>query len=168
MIGRDYCVMMARYNAWQNTQLHDCLKGLDLGELKQDRGGFFGGILETLSHIAWADLLWMARLDQGPGPSVPAQEHTTLFASLGEWNAERFRLDGRIRAWTQSVTHVDLAGTLCWESQDLKGTVTRPVTQCVVHMFNHQTHHRGQIHGMLTGMGMAAPVSDLAFLTEEF
>jgi len=168
MIGRDYCVMMARYNAWQNTQLNECLKDLDVIELTRDRGAFFGSILETLSHIVWADQLWMARLDDGPGPDVGPEGHKDMFADLGTWNAVRFRLDGRIRAWTQRVTHVDLAGTLSWTSRDLGADVSRPVTQCVVHMFNHQTHHRGQIHVMLTGLGRSAPVSDLAYLTEEF
>ncbi len=65
MIDRDYCIAMAHYNAWQNTQLTDSLDGVGDAVLRQDRGAFFGSILGTLNHVLWGDTLWMSRFDGG-------------------------------------------------------------------------------------------------------
>lgn len=167
MITPEYCRTMARYSSWQNRQYAEALEAMPLRELTEDRGAFFGSILGTLNHLAWADRIWMSRID----PSVePPQggiaESVTFCQTLGAWMAERFYLDGKISHWSTSLRALDLTGDLTFFSSVLGREVTRPLGRCIAHMFNHQTHHRGQIHAMMTAAGLEAPVSDLFLLPE--
>ncbi|QUJ77701.1 DinB family protein [Sulfitobacter albidus] len=167
MIQKDYVLQMARYNAWQNNQLRRLIQPMGEAELRADRGAFFGSIFATLNHILWADTLWMSRFCsdvQAPAKGVDFREFA---ATPGEWDAMRFRLDGRMRIWAQTLSNMDLRGDLEWYSGTLERTVTQPVGLCITHMFNHQTHHRGQIHQMLGAMGAETPVSDLVFMPED-
>ncbi len=167
MITPEYCLTMARYNSWQNKQLKDAIEELDETELRKDRNGFFGSILATANHILWGDLLWMARFDGGHGPDTSIAESVDTTPTFAVWSAERFRLDARQILWAEKLNAVDLVGDLGWYSGSLQAQVSRPIAQCVTHMFNHQTHHRGQIHTMLTQAGKTAPVSDLVFMPQE-
>lgn len=166
MIDRDYCRAMARYNAWQNRQVSQLVEHMPRAELERDRGAFFGSILGTLNHLLWADLIWMARFDGGPPPEGGIADSPALCPTIGAWSAERFRTDGRITRWAEALDNVDLQGDLTWHSGVLGRQVSKPFALCVVHMFNHQTHHRGQIHAMLTAAGLQAPVSDLFLMPE--
>ena len=165
MIDRAYCEMMARYNVWQNSQLNDALSKLDHDSLT--RGAFFGSILGTANHLLWGDHIWMSRFDGGsvPDPGIP--ESTDICATQADWSAERSRIDRRITLWAQGLQASDLQGDLTWHSSSVNREVVRPVAMCAVHMFNHQTHHRGQIHAMLTATGRSAPVSDLVSMPED-
>ncbi|MCW9044437.1 MAG: DinB family protein [Pseudopelagicola sp.] len=168
MIDRAYCQMMARYNAWQNTQITTAAETLDDAALREDRGAFFGSILGTLNHLLWGDLLWMARFDGGAKPDGEIGESVNLCPTLATWSAERFRTDGRIRLWADKVRALDLTGDLRWYSGAQGREVSKPMAQCVVHFFNHQTHHRGQVHAMLTAAGCdRVGDSDLVFMPDE-
>ncbi len=167
MITPEYCRSMARYNAWQNRQYADQLRGLSLTDLTRDRGAFFGSILGTLSHLVWADQAWMARFDPSvDGPVGDVAESVSLCPTLGVWSAERHHLDGKIIHWAGALRAVDLSGDLAWHSASTGGAMRVPLAACIAHMFNHQTHHRGQIHAMMTAAGLTAPVSDLFLLPE--
>ena len=165
-ISPGYCLMMARYNAWQNRQVMTCLEGLDKAALMLDRKAFFGSLLGTANHLLWGDLMWMARLAGTPPPAGAGQDSPRLMASREEWEIARFRADADILIWAEGLKSVDLAGELTWYSGSVGREVSKPRALCVAHMFNHQTHHRGQIHAMLTAAGVAAPVSDLAFMPD--
>jgi uncharacterized damage-inducible protein DinB len=163
-----YVRTMARYNAWQNAQLTPVLEAMPHEELVRDRGAFFGSILATANHLLWGDTIWMSRFDPGvekPAAGIP--ESVDLHPTIGAWSAARFQMDGRIRTWAQRLRAIDLKGDLAWYSGALKRDMRQPVALCIAHMFNHQTHHRGQIHAMLTAAGVQAPVSDLAAMPEE-
>ncbi|MHA6261749.1 DinB family protein [Arenibacterium sp. CAU 1754] len=168
MIDRDYCLMMSRYNRWQNKQLQRFLQDLTPKDLTRDRGAFFGSILETVNHLLWGDHLWISRFDGGAGPDVDGKDSVILCPTLAAWSAERFRMDGRIELWAKSLDNIDLKGDLTWYSGIMGRDVSKPMEQCVMGFFNHQTHHRGQVHAMLTATGSKAPVSDLIFMPEEF
>ena len=168
LITPDHCRLMARYNAWQNRQLERRLRDLPLDTLKADKGAFFGSILGTLNHVLWADALWMSRFDAGfARPEGGIGESVGLCPTLGVWDAERFALDGRIIAWAEDLSAVRLAGDLAWYSAAAGREVARPLALCVTHMFNHQTHHRGQVHAMMTGLGVEAPVTDLFLMPRD-
>ena len=167
IVTPEYCVMMARYNGWQNRQLKAAFATLDTADLKQDRGAFFGSILATANHLLWGDRMWMARFAGSAPPAGGITETTELTDSGPAWEVERFQTDGGILFWAERLRAVDLAGDLTWYSGAVGREVAKPVAQCVVHMFNHQTHHRGQIHAMLTAVGVRAPVSDLAFMPDD-
>ena len=166
MIDRDYCVLMARYNAWQNGQLKGILQAMDHKDLTKNRKAFFGSILGTLNHLLWGDLMWMSRFDGGPAAEGGIPDSTARHPTLGAWEAERFRTDGRIRLWAGRLNSIDLKGDLRWYSGALGREMVMPMQVCVVHFFNHQTHHRGQVHAMLTAAGVKAPVGDLIFMPE--
>ena len=167
MIDREYCAMMARYNAWQNNLLLPVLEAMDPSEITKERASFFGSILKTLNHILWADQMWMSRLTGDPAPGGGIPDSVDLHPTLAAWSAERFRMDGRIKLWARDVDNIDLTGDLTFYSAMLGKDVSGPMGKCVSHMFNHQTHHRGQVHQMITEAGGQTPVSDLFFMPED-
>lgn len=167
MITPDYVRSMARYNAWQNRQMTQAMETLTPEVLTAPRGAFWGSILGTANHILWGDAIWMTRFDGGPGPGAAMADSATLHPTLATWSAERFRMDGRIRLWADRLRAVDLAGPHRWHSAMLGREVEKPMGLVVMHMFNHQTHHRGQIHALLTQAGAVAPVTDLFAMPEE-
>tara|TARA_R110002110_G_scaffold19492_1_gene80477 strand:+ start:2026 stop:2535 length:510 start_codon:yes stop_codon:yes gene_type:complete len=168
MIDRAYVLTMARYNAWQNLQLIDIIAGMDDAALVEDRGAFFGSILGTLNHLLWGDTLWMSRwCDDVLAPDVGIPHSLALTTSAQEWITGRQALDGRIMLWADAVGDADLQGDLTWYSGAAERQVTKSMSVCTTHLFNHQTHHRGQVHAMLTAAGQKAPTSDLVFMPEE-
>ncbi len=166
MITPDYCVTMARYNQWQNNALRDQVKVMSDADLRQDHGAFFGSIFGTMNHILWGDLLWLHRLD--PSIKAPNLEVSHLEATKTptEWAAERSRVDGIIREWARRLKSIDLTGDIIWFSKFYQKEFHHPKTLCITHMFNHQTHHRGQIHAMLTAAGKKTIDTDLIFMPE--
>ena len=162
---------MARYNSWQNKGLRRIVEELDEEALWQDRGAFFGSILGTLNHLLWGDMRWIARLDGKPaeaGAQTAIADSPRLTPSKAEWARLRFLTDGRIREWALGVDAVDLVGTLELTPSGAARPFTMPIAIGVMQLFNHQTHHRGQVHAMLTSIGKDPGVTDLPFLPEEF
>ncbi len=166
MIAPRYCRTMAQYNQWQNNGLRDIVKSMDEDALRLDRGAFFGSIWNTLNHLLWADQLWMARFDGGDGPSVDAARHTDVTTDPAQWDQLRAATDARILDWAASVETDDLEGDLTWYSGMSQRDLTKPKALCITHFFNHQTHHRGQLHAMLTASGQSPIDTDLALMSE--
>ncbi|NJN06065.1 MAG: damage-inducible protein DinB [Rhodobacteraceae bacterium] len=159
---------MARYNSWQNNQLMSVIELMPKDELVRERKAFFGSILGTANHLLWGDTVWMSRFDPSVQPPKGGiAESVSLWPTAGAWTADRFRMDGKIRFWADGLRALDLKGDLSWFSGALQKKMTVPVSEAVVHMFNHQTHHRGQIHAMLTAAGQKAPVSDLFIMPKD-
>ncbi|WP_231024145.1 DinB family protein [Sulfitobacter mediterraneus] len=168
MITPDYVKIMSRYNLWQNNQLYSILKQMDDAEVELDRGAFFGSIKGTLNHLLWGDLLWLSRFAGGDYPKIEnASQFIDLYPTISIWSSERFRCDKRIIAWADRLRQVDLTGELTWKSISMEEEVKTPLSLCITHYFNHQTHHRGQVHAMLTAAGQKAPVTDLLFMPED-
>ncbi|QFT63691.1 DinB family protein [Roseivivax sp. THAF30] len=167
MIDASFTVQMARYNAWQNRQLKAIFKERGEAWLRETGQGFFGSIFATANHLLWADTIWMARFTQSPAPKGGIAESIAFTDTLPDWDIARFRMDARILDWAENLRSTELFGDLAWYSGAQGREVSRPRALCVAHMFNHQTHHRGQIHAMLTAAGATAPVSDLAFMPED-
>lgn len=167
MITPAYCQTMARYNAWQNNGLRAMIADMDRAALLLDRGAFFGSIMGTLNHLLWGDAIWISRFDGGEGPDVSIKESVDFTPTPAVWAADRFRMDARITLWAQSVSAIDLVGDITWFSGAAGREVTKPIALCVMQLFNHQTHHRGQVHAMLTAMGLKPDDTDLPFMPEE-
>ena len=168
MIDAEYVRLMARYNFWQNVQLMPILEDMSDTELTKDRGSFFGSLFATANHLLWGDTIWMSRFDKAVAPpkgGIP--ESVGLHATLSAWAADRRRLDGTIRLWAERLASVDIEGSLTWYSGALGREVSAPKASTIMHFFNHQTHHRGQIHAMLTAAGNKAPVTDLFIMPED-
>jgi uncharacterized damage-inducible protein DinB len=167
MIDRAYVQRMARYNRWQNENLYGVAAGLSDAERRRERGAFFGSIHGTLNHLLWADRAWMARLADVPKPPGGIAESTALHGDWQDLRDARVDLDRTIVAWADGVDPAWLAADQTYYSRALKREVAKPRWVLVTHMFNHQTHHRGQVHCMLTQAGGTPHDTDLPFLPEE-
>lgn len=161
MITPGYVRHMAAYNLWQNDQMARAMAGLDAAALLADRGAFWGSILGTANHLLWGDQVWMARFGAATAPDVALPASAGMHPDLAGWRAARADLDARITAWAGGLGADDLSGALRWRSGALGREVSRPRAELLMHVFNHQTHHRGQIHAMLTAAGVDGPVTDL-------
>ena len=161
MITPAYAQLMAGYNAWQNRSLYAAAATLSDAALRQDRGAFFASILATLNHLVWADHIWMSRFDGWQKPAVGIKGSTTLFDDFAALRAERVATDARLVAWAAGLGQAWLDGELRWFSGAANRELVRPRALLVVHLFNHQTHHRGQVHAMLTAAGARPEDTDL-------
>lgn len=165
MINKDYAITMARYGAWQNANLAAAAGGLENAERTAARGLFFGSIMGTMNHLLWGDQIWLHRFaGTGLPRATSIAESSRLCASWDELAAERARMDGVIQAWADDLDPAWLDGTLTWFSGSADRDITRPRALLVAHLFNHQTHHRGQIHAALTAAGCKTAATDLPFM----
>lgn len=156
MIDTSYAVTMAAYNRWQNTNLYGAADALSDAERRRDRGAFFGSIHATLNHLLWADEVWMGRLADRPHPATPIDRSHERHEDWGALRAARVDLDADIVAWAETLDPAWLA-----RSPARMTRVPRTHGFLVMHMFNHQTHHRGQVHAMLTAAGARPGDTDL-------
>lgn len=167
MIQQGYVSQMARYNRWQNGLAVGAADGLDDAGLRLDRGAFFGSVLRTFSHILWADAAWMARIDGWAPPETPFAQSTEHVTDWLAFKSERHQMDDRIVAWASRISNEALSEERDWRPGGTGEKRSLPVAVCVMQMFNHQTHHRGQVHAMLTGAGQPGWVTDLPFLPDD-
>jgi len=168
MPNKDYVLMMARYNQWQNDSLVDAANSLSDDERTADKGAFFGSIQKTFSHILWGDQLWLSRFAGTPAPDCGIAQSVDHFA---DWNAfcpERTRFDAAILDWAQNVDAGWFTGDLSWFSGAVNRDITKPKNMLVIQLFNHQTHHRGQIHAMMTAAGAHPSDTDVPFMPDSY
>lgn len=156
---------MARYNRWMNEKLYAVAGELSDEERKRDRGAFFGSIHRTLNHLLLADRVWLGRftgatLEPGElGPGGIRALDQELYADFDDLRRERSRTDDEIDAFVATLTPEALAGNLRYLRA---GRVSQlPLWHAVAHLFNHQTHHRGQVTTLLTQAGHDPGVTDL-------
>jgi len=166
MIDRAYVQRMARYNRWQNENLYGVAGRLTDAERRAERAAFFGSIHKTLSHLLWADRIWMSRLADVPKPPGGIPESVFLYPEWEALNSERKNFDGTIIDWADTVDPAWLAAEQTFYSAATKREWTRPRWLLVAHMFNHQTHHRGQVHCMLTQAGGKPSDTDLTVMPD--
>lgn len=156
--------LMSRYNAWQNASLVTAADGLS-GEARwEDRGAFFQSIAATLNHLYWADALTLERLQGNERPEETIRHSLTNPADWEDFKQRRLQRDAEIEAWSARLRDADLEGTLVWYPGDGSTRIKKPKAVCVMQLFNHQTHHRGQVHAMLTAAGARPEPTDLYLL----
>ena len=157
--------LMADYNAWMNERLYATCASMSDEERKRDRGAFFKSIHSTLNHILWADRVWMTRLagkDFGP----PVARGSDVFADFDELRHARTSLDADISRWAANLTEEGLNAPYTFVSPILKTARVQPTWSFVTHMFNHQTHHRGQLTTLLSQAGIDPGVTDVLLLPQ--
>lgn len=159
MISIDFCRRMAAYNGWMNDKLYAAAAQLDDEARKRDRGAFFGSIHGTLDHLLYGDEAWMRRFTGRSldGLSIPE----ALFDDFALMHQQRTALDRRIVDWVEGLTPEWLASDFRYYSLAYRGTFVRPAWLLVAHMFNHGTHHRGQVTTLLMQAGIDPGVTDL-------
>jgi uncharacterized damage-inducible protein DinB len=166
MIDRAYVQRMARYNRWQNENLYGVADLLSDDERRRERGAFFGSIHKTLSHILWGDQIWMSRLADMPRPKAGIPESVALFPDWAELKSKRVAFDQTMIDWADVIDPAWLSADQTYYSSATKREWTRPRWMLVTHMFNHQTHHRGQVHCMLTQAGGKPADTDLPVMPD--
>jgi uncharacterized damage-inducible protein DinB len=134
---------------------------------RADMGAFFQSIQRTLCHILTADHIWMSRFDGWDMPTARGAKSPDWVPDWADLCAKRIETDTRLIAWATKLNDVDLADDLTWGSGLQGQTMTEPRWLLVTHMFNHQTHHRGQVHAMLTRLGMVPDPTDLGFMPKD-
>ena len=155
---------MAAYNRWANARLYEAVGALSPAEIAAPRSGFFPSLLKTLNHLLVGDTVWMGRLeDTGSRITSLDQILHTDFAAL---RAARVAMDDRIVAFADRLAPSRLEEDLVYRT--VAGDPMRTqVTQVLAHFFNHQTHHRGQAHAMLSDAKVAPPVLDLIYFLRD-
>ena len=153
----------ADYNQWANTRLYDSCAELSDDDYFQSRPAFFGSIHGVLNHMMVADTIWTSRL-RGTSPVIALDAE--LYAERAALRRAREAMDGDIIAIMASMNDADMAGDVTY-----KTTNGDPFTMArgalLQHFFNHQTHHRGQAHDLLSQTGVAPPVLDLLYFMRE-
>jgi len=156
--------LLADYNGWANHRLLDACSQLDGGEVESARPAFFGSILGTLNHILVGDQAWLARLRKDPPPGI-ALDHT-LYSSLPEFAGARKHQDDEITAYVRGLGETDFTAIVTYKNMS-GAAFDNTVSDILTHMFNHQTHHRGQVHDMLSQTKVLPPELDYIFFMRE-
>jgi len=156
---KPHFAMMAGYNAWCNERIYDVAAQLSDADYRADRGAFFKSVHGTLNHLLVTDRIWLKRFS-GQG-EAPNRLDAILFENLPELRAAREREDERIVGYIDGLSDADLAGRIRYKTITNPAEIEQPLAPALVHFFNHQTHHRGQVHCLLTGFGLEAPSLDL-------
>jgi uncharacterized damage-inducible protein DinB len=151
---------MARYNRWMNEKLYALAAELTDAERKQDRGAFFKSIHGTFNHLLLADRVWLSRFtgDEKIAAGITSIDQE-LYSDFEELRRERTKTDLAIDAWSSTLTADKLAAPLRYVRRGVEHV--DPLWECAVHLFNHQTHHRGQATTLFMQMGKDPGVTDL-------
>ena len=161
MISAEYCRLLARYNNWQNTSLITTADGLTDAERWTDQAAFFKSIAATLNHLYWADALILERIKGNQRPQDTITHSLTSPSDWAEFKGLRAQRDAEIEQWAMGLASTDLSGVVAWYPLDGSERIEMPKATCIVQLFNHQTHHRGQIHAMLTAKGAEPEPTDI-------
>ena len=149
----------AQYNQIMNEKLYAICMDIPDSERKLDRNAFFKSIHRTLDHLILGDRAWMNRLAAKNYNLVAIGDD--LFDDFDEMHKARIELDTDISHWTESLTDEGLNTEMTWTAS-LDGVErTQPTWLLVSQIFNHQTHHRGQLSTLLSQAGYDLGITDL-------
>lgn len=173
---KEHFELLAAYNQRMNSQVYQAASHLGEAEVAMDRGAYFGSILGTLNHILVGDIIWLKRFATHPSclktlsevaklPN-PSSLNQILYPELTALSEHRAWLDIQIINWVRALTDADLNFILSYHNT--KGLpYTKRFSSLVLHFFNHQTHHRGQVSTLLSQAGEDVGVTDLLALIPE-
>ena len=167
MITPDYLRMMTYYNAEMNRRLYAAASNLTDAERKFDRGAFWSSIHGTLNHLLWGDRQWMWRFANWDRPSLTQKQSPGLYDDFNELRGARARADMAMEDWAAGLDQAWIDADLVWFSGSTQKEMRAPRGMLMPHLFNHQTHHRGQAHAMLTAAGQDTGDTDLFIIMSE-
>jgi len=155
----DHYRMFAAYNAWANRTLYDEVGKLDDAAYRTNLGAFFGSLHGTLNHLLAADRIWLKRFT-GTG-DAPARLDTIIHEDFASLDAARRQEDVRLADFVDTLTEDRIAADFTYSPISSPAIISHPLGPALAHVFNHQTHHRGQCHAMLTMVGGPSITLDL-------
>lgn len=157
--------MFAGYNDWANERLYDAAAQLSDAEYRADHGAFFRSVHGTLNHLLVGDRIWMHRFT-GEG-ALPVSLDAILFDDFESLREARRAEDQRIVVYASSLTEADLDRDICYSTISRPASIAQKLRFALPHVFNHQAHHRGQVHCLLTKITGDAPPLDLIVYQRE-
>ncbi len=157
MSGAAMLATMARNNAWANARLHEAVRALPEGGFDAPREGFFPSLRATLNHILMCDLYYTDAVEEN-GRGDAAYRDPVDYAGPAELAAAQAAQDRRLIAFCDGLEEADLAREV--PTVRGAGVVPERIDALLMHLFQHQVHHRGQAHNMLSQAGVAPPQLD--------
>ncbi|SEP69441.1 Uncharacterized damage-inducible protein DinB (forms a four-helix bundle) [Solimonas aquatica] len=168
---------LAAYNRWMNDKVFDAAQALGEDAAHEAMGAFFGSILGTLNHLAVADTVWLQRLARHPAAfaslapvrslPTPSALNQMLFDSLATLRPYRQLLDETLIGFCEELKGEQLDAP--FDYQSMKGQPYRKrLSDVLLHVFNHQTHHRGQVTTLLMQRGVDPGATDLILMVPEW
>jgi uncharacterized damage-inducible protein DinB len=160
-------LMFAGYNAWCNERLYQAVSTLSDADYRADRGAFFKSMHGTLNHLLVGDRIWMQRFTAKG--ELPKSLDAILFEDFGELRAARRAEDASISRYIEALSEDDFAGSIRYRTFMNPANIEQVLSPALDHFFNHQTHHRGQAHGLLSAIigNDATPSFDLIIYQRE-
>jgi uncharacterized damage-inducible protein DinB len=165
--------LMAKYNQWINQSLYEAAAKLSEEKLTEDKQAFFSSIIGTLNHILVADTIWLKRFSMHPANHVslepirllepPLSLNQILYTSLAELYQQRLKLDEVIINWCNELSESDICYFLPYKRMNGESKL-QELGSLIIHFFNHQTHHRGQVTTLLSQECIDVGVTDLLML----
>ena len=153
---------LAQYNRWMNEKLYTTCAAISDEERKRDMATPFHSIHGTFNHLLLVDRLWLGRFRNEEFRITTLADE--LYSDFGELRRERNKTDDAIDAWLATVRESELASPFTFHSRSRDQDHTLPMASVMLHFFNHQTHHRGQITAMIESLGYDCGVTDLLWL----
>jgi uncharacterized damage-inducible protein DinB len=159
--------MFAGYNAWCNERLYDAAAQVSDADYRADRGAFFRSLHGTLNHLLVGDRIWMQRFT-GTG-ELPKSLDAVLYEDFAALRTARQAEDQAINRYVAGLSDGDLASTIRYRTFSNPADIEQQLAPALDHFFNHQTHHRGQAHALLSGIigNEATPSFDLIIYQRE-
>jgi uncharacterized damage-inducible protein DinB len=142
--------MFAGYNAWCNERLYAAAAQVTDADYRADRGVFFKSLKGTLNHLLVGDRIWMRRFT-GKGEN-PASLDAILYDDFAQLRAARRTEDERISHYIATLSDGDLAKSIRFRTVVSPQDIEQVLAPALDHFFNHQTHHRGQAHALLSAI----------------
>lgn len=176
MALKQHFELLAQYNQWMNSRLYEAVARLPFEDIGRDLGAYFGSILGSLNHIVVGDTIWLKRFAEHPACRIslaavaelprPESLDQLLFDDFTVLTEHRKWLDEQIRRWIDQLSDSDMDYQLHY--RNTKGVAAQKrFSTLVLHFFNHQTHHRGQVTTLLSQVGEDVGVTDLLALIPE-
>ncbi len=162
VVSVEYCQLLARYNRWMNERLYALAADCTDDERKRDSRAFFGSIHRTLNHLLWGDRVWLGRFTGSPYTAAPYG--TDIYGDFATLAAEREATDMEILAWAGNLSPLWLASAIEYRRASDGGLRQLPAWIAATHLFQHATHHRGQVLTLLKQAGKDFGITDLQAL----
>lgn len=159
--------MFAGYNAWCNERLYDAAAAVSDADYRADRGAYFKSLHGTLNHLLVGDRIWMKRFT-GAGEQ-PSSLDAILYDDFEALRAARRSQDILISRYIDGLDDEALTRMVRYRTVVNPQTIEQALAPALDHFFNHQTHHRGQAHALLSSIvgNDATPSFDLIIYQRE-
>jgi len=157
-----HCRRMAENNRWSNDRLYRAVLALKPGEFEATRTSFFPSIEATLNHLLSVDLYYLDMMEEG-GAGLAIFDRYIDHDDPARLAEEQAAFDRRLIAYCGRLSAEDLNRRVLSDRGD-RGRIPERIGDLLAHLFVHDTHHRGQVHAMLSGTSVAPPQLDEFFL----